>query len=242
MDSHDGILLTEQEEGDLARIRLFYRIPKAPARGRALELTVDGNSIFRGGNWTGELDIFDVTAADPPRSLPFAAGDFDVVILHRTLDGLAALAREEGTPFVIHDFLSQIAGILTRGGLVIGCVENRHSLDRIQKAVKRLAGRDSSSSAGKGDARPWSVTACRDALAAAGFSNVRLFSMHSGLDSPCKLLSLEESWSRRACKRQVEAMRPLIGPSGYLVWRLLAELGVSQYLGAMTFFWGRKEC
>jgi len=31
-------------------------------------------------------------------------------------------------------------------------------------------------------------------------------------------------------------------PSSYVVWRMLAELGVSQYLGAAILFWGRKGC
>jgi hypothetical protein len=87
-----------------------------------------------------------------------------------------------------------------------------------------------------------SVLACHRALAAAGFKDIRLFNMLPDSDAPRRVMSIETSWSRSECKRQVEGMRGLVGPSSYAMWRILAELGVSQYLGTATFFWGRKAC
>jgi hypothetical protein len=180
--------------------------------------------------------------ADYAAALPFQDGSVDVVVLHRTLDDVSALARRQGRTFVMRDFLSQIARILAAGGLVVGCVENRYGLEHILRGVKRRAGLAGDADTGSSLCRPLSVPACRRALAAAGFEEIRLFSMLPGADSPSRLLGIESGWSRRACMRHAEALRPLVGSSSYFVWRTLAELGISQYLGAATFFWGRKGC
>lgn len=262
MDSH--------EEGssfdlDTARIRLLYRIPTAPARGRALELSINGKSILHGRNWAGEFTVVDLSGSVPSLSaigadagpdadqlsscvadyatgLPFRDGSIDVVVLHRTLDHLSALARRTGRTFVIRDFLSQVARILAAGGLVVGCVENRYGLEHILRGLNRLTGRGGDADTDSSSCRPLSVPVCHRALAAAGFKDISLFNMLPGPDSPSRLLGIESGWSRQACLRQVGGLRPLVGPFSYMVWRTLAELGISQYLGAATFFWGRKRC
>lgn len=216
-------------------------MPIAPVRGRALDLSVNRKSILHGANWwAGELVIVDVSEIDDPKGLPFGDGAFDIVVLHRTLDALSAVARRQGREFAIRDFLSQAARILTPGGLVVGCVENRYGLDRMVGAAARLIGR---TAAAVSAVRPLSVLACNRALALAGFEEIRLFSVLPGPDAPTRLQSIEPGWSRAACNRQVDALRPpLVRPSIYLIWRVLAQLGVSQYMGAATFFWGRKPC
>jgi SAM-dependent methyltransferase len=245
------------------RIRLLYQIPIAPARGRALEFSIDGNSILRGRNWAGEFTIVDVSGsavslsaagadagsgdgqlsvcvADYAKALPFSDGSIDVVVLHRTLDHLPALAKRQARAFVIRDFLKQVARILAPGGLVLGCVENRYGLEHLVHGAKRALRRTGGVPGESGLSRPLSVPGCHRALAAAGFEEIRLFSMVPAADSPFKALSIEPGWSRRACLRQVEAMRTLVGPSSYVVWRTLAELGISQYFSAAVCFWGRK--
>jgi SAM-dependent methyltransferase len=229
----------QRVDPDHARIRVLYRIPAVPARGRVLELVVTGESILRGRNWASEHVVVDVSGPEGAGGLPFPDGSFDVVVVHRTLDRMSALARRNGRKFVVGDFLSQSARLLCDDGLVIGCVENRLGLDRVLRGVKRLFDRavDDATVAG-----PLSVLACHRALAAAGFKEIRLFNMLPDSDAPRRVMSIETSWSRSECKRQVEGMRGLVGPSSYAMWRILAELGVSQYLGTATFFWGRKAC
>lgn len=227
---------------DTARIRLMYRIPKAPARGRALDLSVNEQSILQANNWAGDFTLFNVSASDCSKGLPFPDGSFDVVLMHRTLDQLWLLARRQGRTFVLRDVLSQVAGLLATGGLVMGCVENRHGLNRLLRSVKRLSGRSDQIAAYAASDFPLSVSACRKALAVAGFEDIRLFSVLPGPDSPRRLLSIDRSWSRRGCRWQVEEMRALMRPSRFIVWRVLAEIGVSQYVGAAILFWGRKGC
>jgi SAM-dependent methyltransferase len=222
------------------RTRLLYRIPAVSNRGRALDLTVGGKSLPLDGFWSGGLVEFEASGWRAGENLPFPDGSFDVVVLHRTLDRLAAIATREGRPLAIHDFLSQVARVLSGGGLIIGCVENRPSLDRALDRVKRLFGKASSVSAS--DSRRLTVRQCDRALAAAGFADIMLFNLLHGPDTPSRLLSIERGWSRRACKRHLEGLRGLVGPFSFATWRVLAEFGVSQYLGSATFFWGRKSC
>lgn len=233
---------------DISRIELLYGIPVAPARGRALYLSIDGTTILRQGIWPGELKVLDVsgTSGDPTIGasgdafpvLPFRSGDIDIVVLHKTLDHLAAMARRQGRGFVAHDFLSKVFRILSPGGLVIGCVENRYSIDHILHRAIRI--RDTSCAVDS--LRPFSVLTCHRALAAAEFQEISLFSMLPSPDAPHKLHGIHLGWSRHACLRQVEALRPLVGRASYLMWRILAELRISQYLGPAIFFWGRKKC
>ena len=224
-------------ELEVAKVRLLYRIPVPPARARALELSVGGESPFLDSNWAGGRVLGHAEEFD------FDDGSFDVVVLHRTLDDLTVLARRQGRVFAVAEFLSRVAAVLAGGGLVIGCVENRHALERVLRGLKRLAGRGADPGADRMPAHPLSVSACHRALASAGFGEIRLFSMLPGSELPSRLLGIEPGWSRRVCKRQLEVLRPpLVSPSSYIVWRMLAELGISQYLGPATFFWGRKAC
>ena len=174
--------------------------------------------------------------------LPFSDAYFDIVVLHRTIDRLTAMTRREGRTFAIHTFLAQVSRILSDGGLVIGCVENRYSLDHVLEGVKSLLNRTTDSAENDSLTRRLSVRECDRALAAAGFEGIMLFNMLHGANTPSRIFSIERGWSRSACKRQVEGMRGLVGPFSYAMWRVLAELGVSQYMGAATFFWGRKSC
>jgi SAM-dependent methyltransferase len=214
-----------------------------PARGRALELLVSGESILRSKNWAGEHVVFDMSGPECAGGLPFPDGSFDVVVLHRTLDRMSALSQRNRRTLVIGDFLSQVARLLSGGGLAIGCVKNRHGLDRVLGEARRLFGHASDSLVDHAAApHPLSVLACHRMLVAAGFNDVRLFNMLPDPDAPSRVVSIETRWSRRACRQQVKEMRGLVRPISYAMWRTLAELGVSQYLGPATFFWGRRAC
>jgi len=250
---------------EIAKVRLLYGTPVMPARGRALQLTVDGEPISLSGTWTGPFVTAELSGAARPREraggasaspraaawsciadyareLPFPDGAFDIVVLHRTLDRLAAVARRDGRSFVPAEFLSRVGRILADGGVVIGCAGNRYGVHGILRRTGRWLGGGAEGASGGDAAYPMSVLSCRRALADGGFGEIRVFTMLPSLDSPNRLMSIERGWSRRAGRRHAEALRPLVSPSGYLMWRVLAEIGLSQYLGAAIFFWGRKGC
>jgi hypothetical protein len=86
------------------------------------------------------------------------------------------------------------------------------------------------------------VISCRTALTRAGFADCHYLGVLPSLDFPRMLWSIEKGWSRRSCKYQVEALRALVKPSTYLVWRMFAEMSLSQHLCNGILFWGRKIC
>ena len=61
-----------------------------------------------------------------------------------------------------------------------------------------------------------------------------LFNMLQGVNTPIRLFSIKKGWSRIASRRQMEGLRGLVGPFSFALWRGLAELGVSQYMGVAT--------
>lgn len=247
------------------RISFLYRFSTAAAKGRVLEINANVNvePVLRGRNWadstvvnllpphSGSSNESDLAVPSKRRlcciasygkELPFGDGSFDAIVMHGTLDQLMALSRREGREFDIGGFLSRASRLLKVGGTVAGCVENRHSLEEFFRSAERLLGRRDSTIRSARLRPTFSVNSCHAALAAAGFRDIRLFSVVPNSQSPSKLLSIEKAWSRRASKRHVQALRPLLSRSAYMVWRLLAEFGVSQYLGRAIFFSGRKEC
>lgn len=192
-------------------------------------MSVDGEFTLQPGiDRAGKLSVAcDLRTMDCAGRLPFSDAAFDLVILHRVLDRLPDLAPPGRHAPSARDLLTRAARIVASGGIVAGCVENRYALG--------------GSVRGRATAGRLSVGSCSRALTQAGFGEARLFSIVPGVEAPARLLGIELGWSRRACKRHAQAMRPLVAPSSYLVWWMLGELGLSQYLGAATFFWARKR-
>jgi len=224
------------------KTRLLYRNPIAPARGHMLEVVAGSMSLFERDRGTGETSTFDASKGRFSAHLPFRDETFDTVVLHRVLEHLRPLAPKEGRAVVLDEFLAEVVRVLAPGGIVIGCAENAFALERMVRTAKHALGRGADVTNDRVSTLPLSVFECNRLLVRAGVSEIRLFGVLPSIDSPNKLIGLKVRWSRRACRRQVEAMRPLVSPTHYAVWRALAELGVSQYLGAATFFWGRRHC
>jgi SAM-dependent methyltransferase len=249
---------------DMAKLRLLYRIPTSPRRGRVLELSVDGKSILQNLDWKSEIGVVALHATthhaartthrdanldgsrwcivDCAKTLPFCDGYFDIVILHRTLDYMLHARTFVAGQAVIDNIFAEASRVLTSGGVVSGCVENRHSLARALNDMKRAFG-FAMPRGHENDARPrLSAVSCREALIKAGFAQYSLFGILPSVDFPRILWSVQNDWSPRACRRQVEFLRPLVKPWSYAVWRMLAEIGVTQNLCNAIFFWGRKSC
>jgi hypothetical protein len=172
----------------------------------------------------------------------FPAATFEVVILHRTLDGLFALARQKACSLDLGAFLSGVSRVLSAGGALVGCVDNRYSFEGICRLSKRLLRTDRGVSYGINPAPTFTVGTCHASLAQAGFKQIRLFSAVPNSESPVKLISTERGWSRSAARRHADALRPLVQHRGYLAWRVLGELGISHHFGNSIYFSCRKAC
>ena len=245
------------------RARALYRIPTAPKRNRTLEICHGREPLLSEFNWPGEGHFACVTgaAAEPGGGqpnmgnrpafaaltsfadrLPFAAKSFDLVILHRTLDDLAAASELQPAGFDAAAFLNQVVDVLAPGGLVAGCVDNRYGLKRaLRKLSRRWRGDAARSEVADSDAA-FSLGTLRALLVGAQLSDIRLFTLLPDCDAPMKLVDADAGISKLAFRRELEAQRHCLSPSAYLARRVAVELGLARHVESAIFFWGYRAC
>ena len=232
------------------RVRALYRIPTAPLRNRTLEICAGRDPLLANWRWPGEGHVCCVVGAsalpdgagttliatglDAP--VPFAAQSFDLVILHRTLDDLAAAAGRNR--FDAQSFLTQVAGVLTPGGLVAGCVQNRASLPGIAHwAAQALRMRASG-----GTSFRFSLQGLRGMLSRASLADIRTFRLLPDGDAPLKLVDVDPTVTRFAFRRELDARRRHLSSMAFSARRLAVEVGLYRYLEPSIFFWAYKPC
>ena len=216
------------------RARALYRIPSAPARNRTLEICHGREPLLPGQRWPGVGHAFVMTADDAARpALTFEPQSFDLVILHRTLDDLAA-AAQPGAVFNVQGFLQQVSSLLTPGGLLAGCFQKR---DALRSIVQLL--RPHQSSAARSH---WSTQALRRMLVGAGLSGIKTFGVLPDADSPLKLIDDDGSVSHFAFMREIAVRRRQLSLPAYAARRLAVELGLNRRMESAVFFWAYKPC
>ena len=216
------------------RARALYRIPSAPARNRTLEICHGREPLLPGQRWPGQGHAFAMTehgAAQP--ALTFEPQSFDLIILHRTLDDLAAAARPPAA-FDVQAFLRQVSTLLVPGGLLAGCFQKRDALGFI---VQQLRPKQASAAPGH-----WSTPGLRRMLAAAGLSNVKTFGLLPDADAPLKLIDDNGNVAHFAFMREIAVRRRQLSLPAFAARRLAVGLGLNQRLEPAVFFWAYKPC
>lgn len=239
------------------RARFLYRIPTAPNSNRTLELYHAGEPLLGDGDWPGIDKTLcrigpdkligspedssranrSLTHLDFRRPLPFADQSFDLVILHRILDDLAALPKGESHKFDPALFLENVSAVLAPDGIVAGCVNNRWSLKALTHKLKQLA-------TPARDTRPLSLFTLRNlnkALSVAGYSDIRLFTLLPNCSAPSKLIDTDPVVSRMAFRNELKITHQVSLTPGYLVRRAMVELGMNRLLEDSIFFWASKS-
>ena len=240
-----------------ARIAAMYQIP-TPRRlnPRILDLHVAPQRCVIDANWPatrilscrlaghpspdGELDpsaegIVECTAGIDA-ILPFPSAAFDLVILHYTLDELAAMRPKERPAAVAEQLLRRVVGVLDKGGLVAGCTRNASIL-------QGLGGRQRlSASANDVGQSIFTPAACERALDRAGLGDIAVFSVLPVSDDPRVLVSTKARASRRAFRHQLERNRDALSPADYLVRRVITELALNRLIEQDLFFFGYRIC
>ena len=170
--------------------------------------------------------------------MPFPQRSFDLVILHCTLDDLAASSLSPNASFDALAFLKKVVAVLVPGGLVAGCVDNRYdSKFFLRGMAQRWCGQDNRhAKAGL------SLAKLRSLLDAAQLTDIRLFSLLPGCDSPLRLVDSDPGISRLAFRHELEARREYLSTPSYLARRAVIELGLSRHLESAIFFWGYRAC
>jgi SAM-dependent methyltransferase len=233
------------------RAKALYRIPTAPARNRTLEVCCASGPLVLAGPWRGEghaCCTIGATAEGPDVSvaasslhcadlvdpLPFESQSFDLVVLHRTLDDLAATSPGD-TPRGEH-FLAQVAGLLAPGGVVAGCLQNRDNLLLIARRAARKLG-----VAPPALHAAYSVRDLKRMLERAGLVDIRVFSLLPNCESPLRLIDIDPRVSRLMFRHELNAGRGHLVP--FIAKRLALELGLYRRLVTRAFFfWAYKRC
>lgn len=239
-----------------ARLRALYQLPTPPGESAALELRVGDDGRVIDSTWPADLIVScrltetvrqPWTSVDPSARLqaceaaydgplPFAADTFDLVILHHTLDELAALFRRRAPRQVAEELLRRVDLVLRPGGLVVGCGLNRTSPRGWfgRQAATRTAATDR--------VRALGIHSCRDVLLRCGFRNAEVFNLLPDADDPRALSSVDAHASRLTFRRALEASRASLDAPGYLVRRIAVGLSLNRFVEDALFFWAYKPC
>ena len=248
-------------ESDSARIRALYRIPTIPLPARVLELRCGSRSVLGDEPISGDVAVVgamdDRTAGTALRRreplthdsrlpcfvrcnelLPFADQSFDMVVMHHTLDYVAALTRKLERAFDTATWLEQVGAVLRPGGVLVGCSTNRYSARRLLSRLGR--GLDS----GGDDTAPvgtLSFVSCRHKLEQAGFEEIEVFNLIPNADSPRKLLAVDRSISRRSFRVELDVTRAFLSWPQYGIRRIIVELAANRFIEESLFFWANKR-
>jgi hypothetical protein len=220
------------------RVRLLYRLPTAPGPGRTLEVRREGVPPLFGAAVGPSDASWELESAAPGiPALPFAPRSFDMAVLHRTLEAVAARGRRHGNE-EITALLRAIADVLVPAGLVVGCVQNPRSLWALSSALRRRFGGGASAS---GDWESPTVSELGAALAASGYTDARFFSLVPDCDEPMRLIDADPVIARSVVRRELQPMRGHL--LLYLFKRLVAEAGVyPRLLTRGVLFWAYRRC
>jgi SAM-dependent methyltransferase len=234
------------------RAKALYRIPTAPRRNRTLEVCCGRAPFVLAGPWHGSghacltigalppteavcsEDVERFHQADLSAPLPWASQSFDLIVLHRTLEDLSA--PSQAASFDVKGFLAQIGKVLAPGGVVAGCLQNRHSLRWIAgRAARRLGASVPHEHAA------YSVRELRNLLETAPLVGSRIFSLLPNCDSPLRLVDTDPKISRLMFRHELIAARSR--PLPYFAKRVAVELGLYGTLVTRAiFFWACKPC
>ena len=238
------------------RARFLYRIPAAPNSKRTLELYNSRPPLLGPSDWPGidktscwvgadELTVSLYASSSADRGLihpdcrtplPFTNQSFDMVILHRVLDDLAALSKGESHGFNPALFLKNVSKVLAPGGIVAGCVENRWSLKALRNKLKHLV----SPAHATLPMGFFTLRSLNKSLTSAGYSDVRLFTLLPNCSDPSKLIDTDPVVSRIAFRNELKTTHQASFSPGYLARRAVVELGMNRLLEDSIFFWASK--
>ncbi|MCM8613023.1 class I SAM-dependent methyltransferase [Accumulibacter sp.] len=238
-----------------ARLRAIYQLPTMVAGAGVLELYLRDHGRVVDGEWparqvvscrlvggdcgspvaTPMIGRLQGCEASYDEALPFPAASFDLVILHHTLDDLAAALPQRHPRQVAEEWLVRIASILRPGGVVAGCGRNRSSPRSWHWRRREVTPHAPEVAA-------LSMLSCQGALLSAGFSDIQVCNLWPHPQAPSTIAAVEVEASRRAFRYALESSRDSLGVSGYLLRRAVVELGLNRFFEPYLFYWGFRSC
>ena len=240
-----------------SRARALYRIPGALASNSILELFHQHPPLFEDITRHGMCATLCKVNVEPMPDapdiplqkegyghtdyrvpLPFEENSFDQVLLHRTLDDLARTSHGLQSAFDAQGFFERIARVLTPGGLVAGCINNRIGAKSVLRRVKRSLGGFEN----LGPAGHFTPQGLQKALAAANFTDIQLFILLPNCDEPLRLVDIDPQISKVVFRHELHAARQLWSRSGYFLRLLAVELGIYPRFEESVFFWAYNRC
>ena len=221
-------------EDPRARVRTLYQAI-ASTSGRILEVRTEPE----GARTTHEEWIADAEAA-----APFAPASFGLIILHDTIDVLAARCERNGRSFDAAAFLARLTPLLAASGVIAGSVGNRLAPARwphLIRDVLRARPRNSNASASDVTTPRQSPRSCRRVLRRAGLADVSLFAVHPHIEAPRLLLSTRFAPWRTFASRELATRRRDLSLLAYCARRFAVGTGLGRFLPPNLFFAGCRS-
>lgn len=238
-------------EADAARVRAMYRLLAPPSGGRTMEVCFGAPAILADADWRGEhvAAVLRAPTQGPADAAGagtrFAAGqwqwqmpvgaDFDLVVLHRTLDRLASAHASARETAALETLFRSLSKLVTPGGILVVTVANRTWLSRWRKPRLTRA----SSGTGDGGAR-LSWRRLRRLFAAGGFVQVQSYNVLPDADAPLRLVHTDADLSRVGFRRELAFMQSSLPLGSYLLRRAVAELALNREIEDWLLTWGAR--
>ena len=224
-------------EADASRVRAMYRLLAPPSGGRTMEVCFDSAPNLAAPDWRGEHVAWMVKAATPyhgtrasghyadPQWLPaMPEGHFDLIVLHRTLDRLAAADAAACDTGALEGLFRLLYDRLVQGGILVVTVANGAWLSRLRR------GRPAGEPKGKRDCGvQLSWRSLQRLFAAAGFVKVHSYNVLPDADAPLRLVDTDADLSRVGFRRELAFMRSSLPLRAYLLRRVAAELALNRH-------------
>lgn len=239
------------EEG-AARVRAMYRLLAPPLGGRTLEVCFGAPPVLADPDWRGE-HVAAMLRAPTPRSadagdagtrfadlqwqspMP-AGGDFDLVVLHRTLDHLASAHATARETAALETLFRSLSKVLAPGGILVVTVANGTWLSRWRKARRPGVSNGTSHCSAR-----LSWRRLRRLFAAGGFVRVQSYNVLPDADAPLRLVNTDADLSRVGFRRELTFMRSSLPLASYLLRRVVAELALNREIEDWLLTWGARR-
>lgn len=241
-------------ESALSRVRAMYRLPATPDTRRALEVRVSGSAPILDSEWRQGTSVdhwvfsraigeargnsgwsaFEATGL--PVDLRVALEFYDFVLLHQTMDRLSTGLDARLARLAQLNLLRTACQVMAPGAVIAGSVTSFFSLSHIKQSLRQLGRATAPGPLGH------SPRSLRSLLTAAGVTDIEVFTLSPGADSPAMLVETNRPASVATFQRIVQARRSESTRIGYIARLLLAQTGRYGYFAGSLVFWGRKGC
>jgi hypothetical protein len=235
---------------DLARIRAIYKLIPLPSPMNVLEVVAPGKTAVLTESGVFEqvglvlsrveklaykyVESVEISRypAEALFDLKHAGISVQLIIMHGTYSGLKASIENVSAGPGGDNIVAAFSDILSTGGILAGCFENRRSIRRVLKFNPGNSSRHT---------HCLSLRGIRKHLAGNHFSKPRLFALYPNMYSPLSLAEVNDKPSIRYSLDQTHYLRNWLGRGNFYLRMLFSAFGIALNFDDEYFFFAQRE-